>query len=308
MATSVSQQLKAHLALVAVALIYGGNYTIAKVVMDDGYLQPFAFIFLRGGVGMLLFWFFHALFVREPVKRGDLPLLAVCGLFGVAVNQLVFFAGLTRTTPINASLIMTTTPILVLIVSSIMLGEMITRRKILGIGLGAVGAVLLIAYGQRVQLGGQGIWGDLMIIINASAFGLYLVLSKPLMARYHPVTIVKWAFTFGFLFIIPFGYSPLTQTEWSRFTPLIWSSVAYVLVCTTFLAYLFNAFALKTVNASVVSIYIYLQPLFATLIALMVGKDQLDLIKIVSGCLIFTGVFLVSQRRSAASVPARKGA
>lgn len=293
----MSQQLKAHLALVAVALIYGGNYTIAKVVMDDDYLQPFAFIFLRGGVGMLLFWFFHALFVREPVRRKDLPLLAVCGLFGVAINQLVFFAGLNRTTPINASLIMTTTPILVLVVSSLMLGEIVTRRKVLGIGLGALGAILLIAYGQRVQLGGQGIWGDLMIIINASAFGFYLVLSKPLMQRYHPITIVKWAFTFGFLFIIPFGYRPLMAADWSRFTPLIWSSVAYVLVCTTFLAYLFNAFALKTVNASVVSIYIYFQPLFATLIALAVGKDHLDSIKVISGLFIFTGVFLVSQRR-----------
>lgn len=303
----MSQQLKAHLALIAVALIYGGNYTIAKVVMDDGYLQPFAFIFLRGGVGMFLFWFFHVLFVREPVQRKDLPLLAVCGLFGVAINQLVFFAGLKMTTPINASLIMTTTPILVLLVSSAMLGEAITRRKIIGIMLGAIGAILLIAYGQRVALGGKGIWGDLMIIINASAFGFYLVLSKPLMQRYHPITIVKWAFTFGFLFIIPFGYSPLMETDWSRFTPLIWSSVGYVLVCTTFLAYLFNAFALKVVQASVVSIYIYFQPLFATLIALAVGKDYLDGIKVISGLLIFAGVFLVSwRRRAAAPVPPGK--
>lgn len=302
----MSQQLKAHLALIIVALIYGGNYTIAKVVMDDNYLQPFAFIFLRGGTGMLLFWVFHAIFVREPVRRKDLPLLAVCGLFGVAINQLVFFAGLKMTTPINASLIMTTTPILVLLVSAAMLGEAITRRKIIGIGMGAIGAILLIAYGERIALGGREIWGDLMIIINASAFGIYLVLSKPLMKRYHPITIVKWAFTFGFLCIIPFGYSPLLNTEWSRFTPLIWSSVAYVLICTTFLAYLFNAFALKVVQASVVSIYIYFQPLFATLIALAMGKDHLDIIKIVSGVLIFTGVFLVSQRRPGRKVASRQ--
>lgn len=293
----MSQLLKAHLALIAVALIYGGNYTIAKIVMDDGYLQPFAFIFLRGGVGLVLFWFFHTLFVREQVDRRDLPLLAVCGLFGVAINQLVFFAGLKMTMPINASLIMTTTPILVLLVSSAMLGETITRRKVVGILLGAAGAILLIAYGRQVAIGGQGLWGDLMIIINASAFGLYLVLSKPLMQKYHPITIVKWAFTFGFLIIIPFGYVPLRHTDWSAFTPLIWSSVAYVLICTTFLAYLFNAFALKVVHASVVSIYIYFQPLFATLIALAIGKDQLDGVKVLSGLLIFAGVFLVSRRK-----------
>lgn len=263
--------------------------------MDDGYLAPFAFIALRAATGMVLFWFLQTVIIREQVDRKDVPLLALCGLFGVAINQLVFFAGLKMTTPINASLIMTTTPILVLVVSAILLGERITGRKVLGIGLGAAGAVLLIGYGERIQLGGAGIWGDLMITINASAFGIYLVISKPLMKKYHPLTIVKWAFFFGFLFVLPFGWGPLVQTDWSRFHPTIWLSVGYVLVFTTFLAYLLNAFALKNVQASVVSIYIYFQPLFATAIALLAGKDQLDAVKAISGLLIFLGVFLVSR-------------
>ncbi len=291
---NLSQLAKAHLALLAVALIYGGNYTIAKEVMSGGYLQPFAFIMLRVIAGLLLFSGFHRLFVRELVERKDLAYLALCGFFGIAANQMLFFAGLNLTRPINASLIMTTTPILVLVVSAIMLGERITGRKIAGISLGALGAGLLIAYGERFSFGGEQFWGDLMVFLNATAFGIYLVLVKRMMTRYQAITVVKWAFLFGSLFVLPFGMPQLLHTSWSTFTPAIILAVAYVLICTTFLAYLFNAFALSVVNASVVSIYIYLQPLFASLIALAFAKDELNAVKLIAGGMIFVGVYLVS--------------
>ncbi|MCB9296914.1 MAG: DMT family transporter [Lewinellaceae bacterium] len=286
--------VKAHVALFLVALIYGANYTIAKVVMDGGYLSPLAFILLRVSTAVVLFWLFHRALVREPVARADLGRLALCGLFGVALNQMFFFAGLNRTTPINASLIMTTTPVLVLVASALLLGERITGRKVMGIVLGAAGAILLIAYGERVSFGHEGFTGDLLVFLNAGFFGVYLVLVKKLMVKYHPVTVVKWAFTFGILFVVPFGAPGLLDVEWGRFTPAIWLAVFYVLICTTFLAYLFNAYALSIVNASVVSIYIYLQPLLATLIALAFAQDRLTGIKILAATLIFTGVYLVS--------------
>lgn len=262
--------------------------------MNDGFLQPFAFIALRGLAGFILFWIAHILFVQEKVDRRDFPRLALCGLFGIGLNQLFFFSGLNLTTPINASLIQTTTPIMVLVTSALLMIEKITWRKVLGILIGASGAILLISYGKRFNIGGQGILGDLMILVNATSFGTYLVISKPLMKKYHPITIVKWSFTFGLIIILPFGVPPLFDTEWSSFTTNIWLAVAYVLICTTFLAYLLNAYALKQVQASVVSIYIYLQPFIATVIALSMGIDQLQGIKILAGCLIFSGVYLVS--------------
>ncbi|MCB9037230.1 MAG: EamA family transporter [Lewinellaceae bacterium] len=287
---------KAHIALFLVALIYGANYTIAKVVMD-GYLSPLPFILLRAGSGAGLFWLFHQALVRERVERADFGRLALCGLFGVALNQMLFFTGLNWTTPINASLIMTTTPVLVLLASSILIGERITGRKLLGIALGAAGAILLIAYGERFSFGRQGFWGDLLVFLNACAFGIYLVLVKKLMAKYHPVTVVKWVFAFGLIFVLPFGGPGFLEVEWAQFTPAIWLAVAYVLLCTTFLAYLFNAYALSVVNPSVVSIYIYLQPLLATLIALAFGRDQLTAVKLLAALLIFSGVYLVSGLR-----------
>jgi drug/metabolite transporter (DMT)-like permease len=189
---------------------------------------------------------------------------------------------------------MTTTPILVLIASSIMIGEKITLRKILGIIAGCSGAVLLILNGEKINFEKDQILGDLMIFINATSYGIYLVLVKSLMKKYNPITVVKWVFIFGTLFVFPFGFGELAEVQWATFDLSIWLAIAYVLICTTFLAYLFNAYALKTVNPSVVSIYIYLQPLLATSIALMFAKDNLAAMKVISGLLIFLGVYLVS--------------
>jgi len=290
----MSQVVKAHIALFLVALIYGANYSIAKIVLDDNYIQPKGFIVMRVFCGLILFWFFHQMFVREKIKRKDFGLLFLCGVFGVAVNQLFFFMGLKHTTPINASLIMLTTPILVLLISAIIIKEKITVQKLLGITLGIIGAVFLISYGKGVSFGSQQLKGDLMIFINATSYGIYLVLVKKLMMRYHPITVVKWVFTFGMLIVLPFGLRDLQAVEWGSFDRTIWLAVAFVLIGATFLTYLLNAFALKLVNPSVVSIYIYLQPLLATLIALMMEKDELSSIKIIASVLIFLGVYLVS--------------
>lgn len=293
-----SQHWKAHLALFAVALIYGGNYIIAKEVMDKGYVMPLAFIFLRVSTATVLFWIFHAAFVKERIQcTADWVRLAVCGLFGVALNQMFFFSGLKLTWPINASLIMTTTPVLVLVVSAVLIRERITPSKLLGIVLGGAGAVLLIGFGRPIQFSADTFRGDLFVFFNASCYGIYLVLSKPLMKRYNAITVVKWVFTFGLLAVAPFGIPELAETQFASFPLSISLSVGYVLLFTTFFAYLFNAYALRAVNPSVVSIYIYLQPLLAATLSLILGIEQLTTNKWVAAILIFSGVFFVSYRK-----------
>lgn len=298
----MNQKIKAHIALFLVAMIYGANYTIAKEVLDNGHIRPIGFILMRVLTGLILFSIIHTFYIKEKVERKDFFRLILCGLFGVAINQAFFFSGLKLTTPINASLIMTTTPILVLIASSIIIGEKITWRKILGIVAGGSGAVLLILNGKSINFEKTQILGDFMIFINASSYGIYLVIVKSLMEKYNPITVVKWVFIFGTFFVFPFGIDELTEVNWVAFDYSIWLAVTYVLICTTFLAYLFNAYALKTVNPSVVSIYIYLQPLLATMIALMFAKDNLGVIKIISGVLIFAGVYLVSSQKISKNV------
>lgn len=287
--------IKAHAALFAANLIYGLNYSVAKDVMPE-YIQPFGFILLRVLGASLLFWFFHSLLSNEKIDKKDWPRIALCGLFGVAMNQLLFFAGLNITTPINAAIIMTSNPILVLIAASIILHEVITKQKILGLSLGVIGALLIIIFKADFSFDSTTWPGDVMILMNAASYGVYLVIVKPLMTKYQPLTIIKWVFTFGVLYVIPFGFYDFMAIEWSSFTTTIWLETAFVVICTTFFAYLLNIFALKKLQPSTVSTYIYTQPVLASFFAIIMGKDELSLVKIVGAVLIFTGVYIVSKR------------
>jgi len=295
----LSNTFKAHLALFGANLIYGINYTAAKEVMPD-FIMPFGFILCRVIGATLFFWLIHSAISNEKVERRDFILLFVCGFFGVALNQLSFFKGLNITTPINASIIMTATPILVLIASSLLIKERITWIKTIGIVIGLIGAVSLLLFKgntiQQLEFGSDTIKGDLFILLNASSYGVYLVIVKPLMKKYHPVTVVKWVFLFGLMFVIPFGWEEVQQISWSNFTVKIWGCFGFVVIATTCFAYLFNIYALKNVSPSVVSSYIYLQPVIASLIALLAEKDSLTWIKGLATLLIFVGVYLVSQR------------
>ena len=291
----MSKRLLAHIALFTANLIYGINYTVAKDVMAD-FIQPLGFIFLRVSGAVLLFWLCYRLFFYEKVVKNDLFKLALCGLFGVAINQMLFFEGLNLTTPINAAVIMVTNPILVLIMGAFLATEAITKRKILGIALGATGAISLITYGGAVELNSDHFWGNIMVLINAASYGVYLVLVKPLMQKYKPITVISWVFLFGFIYVIPFGWGEFQVIEWTSMpTDIIWKA-AFVVICTTFMAYLLNIYGLKSLNPSTVSTYIYLQPVLASLVAIFAGSDSLSTIKIGAALIIFAGVYLVSVR------------
>jgi len=293
----MSKILQAHLALMGANIIYGINYSIAKEVMPE-YIAPFGFIFCRVLGALVLFWLFTSISkVKEKVAKKDFFRLMICGVFGVAANQLMFFYGLNLTTPINAAIIMTSNPILVLIISATLIGERITPLKIAGIFIGLAGAAGLILHGQSLEINTSNFIGDLFIFLNATSYAIYLVLVKPLMSKYHPLTIIKWVFLFGFTIVIPFGFNEFNQINWISFDGYIWSSFLFVVIGTTFLAYFLNIYGLKRLSPTVVSTYIYSQPLIATTVALLLQKDHLSLIKIVSALMIFLGVFLVSKRK-----------
>lgn len=286
---------KVHGALTLVGLIYGANYSIAKEVMPT-YIQPFGFTLLRVSAATLLFWLYHYWKGPEEVDlKKNLPRLLLCATLGVAANQLFFLKGLNLTSPINAALIMTVTPVLVLLASAVLLKERISLKKSLGIALGLTGAVLLVLQ-QSPNATNGGILGDVLIFMNAASYGIYLVLVKPLMQHYRAATIIKWVFLFGFFMVLPFGWGEFSSTDWANIPFPIWLAIFYVLVFTTFVAYLLNAWTLRYVNSSVVGIYIYLQPVFATILATMLGQDQLTLQKVFYSLFIFLGVYLVSRK------------
>lgn len=290
----------AHLALFIVQLIYAGNYTIAKEVMPN-YVSPLGLVFLRIGFGMIAFWVLHFLLVQKnktskkpSFQKKDFWLLALCGLLGTAINQMLFLKGLNLTTPINASIIMLIGPIWLFVGSVLFLKEGYSRWNILGITLGCVGAGILLSYGRTLSFETDGLLGDLFILINATSYSTYLLLVRRLIRKYDILDIVKWVFTFGFLFSIPFTYPELIKTDWTLIVPAIWWAIAYILIGVTFITYLFNAFALTRLSPRVVGAYIYLQPILATMIALLAQKDELSVVKILAGALIFAGVYLTT--------------
>ncbi|NMM48679.1 DMT family transporter [Marinigracilibium pacificum] len=283
-----------HIQLFIVALIYGANYSIAKSIMPD-WLTPNAFIFIRIASGTFAFWVIAYLMrINESVAKSDFPRLIFCGLTGTAINQLFFFKGLVYTSSVNASVIMTLSPILVLIISAIVLRTKITAIKITGIIIGAIGAALLMGQ-KNFDISNESFLGDLFILINASSYAFYLVMVKPLMVKYNAMTVVKWVFTFGLIFITPFGLIDTLQTNFSIMPPTVLLRVGYVVICTTILAYMLNLLAMKKVNPSVVGAYIYLQPVCAMIISVLILNNSLSIEKILYSILIFVGVYMVSQ-------------
>ena len=283
----------AHCCLFIANLIYALNYTFAKDVMPN-YVGPSGFILLRVLGASVIFLVIYAFFIKEKVAIKDLLKIAVCSMFGVAINQLFFFHGLNLSTPINAAIIMTVNPIIVVVLSYFILREIITFKKIIGILLAMIGALILILQTGDMSINVETRFGNLLILINASSYALYLVLVRPLMKKYHPITIMFFIFMFGLVFVTPFGYYELSNVIWKEIPSFILFEIVFVVFCTTVLAYLCNTMALKYLNASTVSTYIYLQPILATIFAVLMKSDVLSYEKFFSAILIFIGVYLVS--------------
>lgn len=285
-----------HAALFLVALIYGSNYSIAKEVMPE-YVGPFGLIVIRVVPAAIFFGIFSRLVVKEKiVGKADNIRVILCGISGVAINQLCFFAGLNLTAPINAALLMVIVPVVVLLLSAIILKERVGWKKITGIAIAFTGALLLIYTSSSGNTTGN-MAGDLLIIMNAIAFGFYLVLVKPLMQKYHAITIVGRVFTVGAICVVPFGFSQLITPDYSSFPTFVWVSIVFMVVAVTIIAYLLNTWALRYANPSLVGAYIYLQPVLAIIIAIGFGSDVFTLQKAFFALMIFAGVYLVSRTK-----------
>ena len=283
------------IALLLVQLFYGVTFTFANDVIDGGYIQPYGFILFRVSLAGILFWVFSAWTTSEKIEYNDFPKFIIAAFFGVALNMLAFFKGLQFTTPINGSVIMVTTPIIVLILSAIILREKITKIKIFGILVGLSGALILSVYNSSASEGDNILLGNFLVLINAASYSYYLILIKKITDKYHPYTFIKWLFLFGTMFVLPFGYRELSVVDWSSFTPYIWFSVLFVVVGATFATYLLNPLALRKLSATTVSTFLYIQPIFAGIFAIIMGSDTINVVKIIATLLIFLGVYLVTK-------------
>jgi drug/metabolite transporter (DMT)-like permease len=287
--------VKAHISLLIVNLIYGANYSIVKKL--EGYIDPFALVLIRAVVTMLLFWF-TGMFIRDKtIEKKDFRKLMLLGVFAIALNQLLFIKGLFMGNAINASIIMIFSPIVVISIEVLFLKEKAPFIRIVGILAGIAGAVTLLLFRKPGTTGNNLLIGDILILINCISWSIYMVMVKPLMMKYKTITVMKWVFLFGTIYVLPFGWSGINTFNFAAMGAAQWACMAYVVVGSTFIAYYLNTYALTELNASIAATYIYLQPVVAALFAVLLNKDTIDTVKVVSALLIILGIFLVSRSR-----------
>ena len=290
---------KRYLALIAAFLattIYGINHTVAKEVMPV-FIGSSGFIMLRLLGATLIFWLISVFTPNEKIEKKDFLKILIASILGMCVNMLAFFRGLELSTPINSGIIITLSPVLVLILSYFFLKEKVTVKKIIGILIGFSGAVFLILNSSKTGINAPNIpLGNSFFLLNASAYAGYLIVIKPLTSKYNIFTLMKWLFLIGLVLSTPITFNQFVEVNW---TELPWFAIwrmAYVVIGTTFLTYLFNIYALKTLSPTTVGSFIYLQPIITIGFALITGNDVLDTTKLFSCLLVFIGIYLVSIR------------
>ena len=291
----MNKRTVAHVALILTNLFFAINLSAVKHLTNLHLAKPFGINVVRVGVSMVLFWLlFAAKPVNIKIEKKDRLRIFFCALTGIAINQTLFLKGLSLTFSIHAALLMLTTPILIVFIAAWALKERINTIKLVGLALGIGGATLLVTGKENAGEGSSILWGDILILINAVSYTIYFVLVKPLMLKYDPVVIIRWIFTIGFMLVLPIGYAEFTEIRWGQFTTIDFTAIILIVISGTFLAYLFNVYGIKIVGASIAGLYIYTQPVFAAIIAMLFLKEELSMYKIIAALLIFAGVFLAN--------------
>lgn len=290
---------KGHLAILSANIIFGLFSPISKTLLASGCLNTYTLTTLRMFGAALVFWIASFFTKYEKVTPFDMVLLFLASLFGIVFNQAFFMIGLSMTSPVNATIVATTTPILTMLIAALYLKEPISGKKIIGILMGASGALLLILTSHGVSANATGnIYGDLFCLLAQVCFATYLVLFKKLIGRYTPVTLMKWMFIYASLCCIPFGYQDFTTLDFNSFTWLEILKITYIILFATFLAYLLISISQKQLRPTVISTYAYVQPLVAAIVAVLLGQDTFGWIKGTAIALVFAGVYIVTRSKS----------
>ena len=305
-------KMKGHVAMLAANSMWGLMAPLAKFVMIGGAVSSLVMTDLRVFGAMILFWIFSFFQKPEHVGHKDLMKLFVASLLAIVFNQGSYIFGVGMTSPVDASIINTSMPLIAMILAAIFLKEPITGKKILGIAVGASGALLLIlgssqASGTTVK-GDNPLLGDVFVLLAQCSYAFYFVLFKNFVTKYSAVTVMKWMFTYAFICLLPFSYSSLLATDWLALDGARIASILFVVVGATFLSYILIIVGQKNLRPTVAGMYNYIQPLVATIVAICWGMDSFNLTKVLSVVMIFGGVWLVTSSRSRAEMEAYKAA
>lgn len=290
---------KAHLAVLAANLLFGINFSMVKV-LTPALMSSYALNVVRIVISVGLFWGLYLLRPSQAgIDRKDVPRFLLCAVTGVAINQILFIKGLSLTSTIHGSLLILGTPIFITAAAAWLLHERFGLHKALGLALGIAGAAVLVLSRQGGHSGTDVMLGDVLVIINSISYALYFVWVKPLMLKYPPVHVIRWVFTLGMLFILPFGAADYLAMSFAGFPAQGWVALAFVVIGGTFLPYLLNMYGLKYLGPGTTGSYIYTQPFFAALIGVLFLQERFGWPQLLAGACIAGGVLLVNWRPAA---------
>lgn len=283
-----------HVALLAVQMSFGGFHVVAKILLDE--LTPLALAGIRVGIAtpilLLLAWYSD----RCLPKRGDLPMLALLGLLGVFLNQVLFIVGLQFTTATNAAILMPSIPVFAVAVAALLRIEAIGWRRLLGIALAVTGALVVLGPG-RLSSSSSVALGNLLILLNCLSYATFLVLQRPLLERLPWRTTIAWAFLFGSAGVLAVASFDLARLEPAAISASTWAGIAYIVALPTVFSYAVNTWAVKRSSPSMAATYTTAQPLFAATLASWFLSELLGWREAVGFLLIAAGLLRVSWRR-----------
>ncbi len=299
------KKYKGHMAMLVASIVWGLNSPIGKAALDGGVGALTLTTFRMVGAAAA-FWITSLFVKREHVKSEDLMLLFFAALFGIVLNQGTFIFGLSLTSPINASIVTTMAPIVTMIVAALYLKEPITGKKVFGIFLGAMGALILILSSGAVAGKSGNIWGDLLCLTAQISFAVYLTVFKGLITRYSTITIMKWMFMYASICFIPFSFHDVAGTDFAALSTTTYLEIAFVVLGATYLSYLLVVIGQKSLRPTLVSMYNYVQPIVASILSVAIGMDTFGWSKAAAIVLVFIGVYVVTQSKSKAQLDALK--
>lgn len=292
--------MKGHILMLSANVLFGVSMPVFKhLLLSD--VPPEAITIMRAVFACMMFWTTSLFMREETVAHKDLVILFVCALCGVSVNQYLFVLGLKSSSPVDASIIATSVPIFVMLLAAIVLKEPITAKKVSGVMLGVSGGLLLVFSSIHGDTGDGTLHGDMLMLVNQLMYSVYLVLAKPLTAKYSSVTMMKWMFLFSSLILTPFCAKTLSDVPTFHADTFSWTQTValfYLLFGATYLAFMLIPMALKSIRPTVASMYNYVQPIVASVIAIAIEQDTFSITKLGSLLLVFVGVYLVTTSRS----------
>lgn len=298
------QLLRGHVSILLADMIWGLNAPVSKAALE--HVSALSLTTFRMTGAALAFGLLSLFLPREQVTGRDKIRLFFAALFGVVINQGFFVLGLSYTSPVNAAIVTTTLPIATMIFAALILKEPVTNKKVFGVLLGAAGAIILIVGNSAgFSLTGS-VKGDLYCLLAQISVAFYLALYKDLFVKYSPITVLTWMFCYASICFLPFSWREVVAIPFTSLPGLAYSEILFVVFAGTFLAYLGMMIAQKVLRPTVVSIYNYVQPVVASVVAVWAGMDTFGWNKIIAVCLVFAGVYFVTQSKTRAQVEQEK--